>query len=343
MVNLNYISVAGYGSTGSSAVVDVLKETSDCEVIGGEFRFIQDPDGLEDLCFNLKNSWGWVRSDAFIRRFIKYTDIIGRNPHYFQFGENLDSTFNGKFFKYRNDFLDSIIDSKWNGYWFYHDYHERSPLQAFIERSKRYLRNFGVKKSFIRRITKKSEMFFVRSDEDVYTAAKVFVNNLFGEYIKEKSTSNIVLDQLILPYNRHKFELLFDGLKQIIVDRDPRDVYLDAMSYNAYPITDDVNTFISFYESSRSLNDSRHEDENLLFIRFEDLIYNYDSEVKKIKDFLKLDFECHDKKYKFFDPRKSVKNTRTWEKEENLKYISDIRQIEDKLKNYCYPFSPDGK
>ena len=38
---------------------------------------------------------------------------------------------------------------------------------------------------------------------------------------------------MILPLSHEKFELLFPNLKQIVVDRDPRDVYLDARNYNA--------------------------------------------------------------------------------------------------------------
>ena len=36
MKKLNYVSVAGYGSTGSSAVVNLLEEVENCHVIKGE-------------------------------------------------------------------------------------------------------------------------------------------------------------------------------------------------------------------------------------------------------------------------------------------------------------------
>ena len=85
-----------------------------------------------------------MRSDVFIRRFIKFTNILGRKPHYFEAGENLDNLFNKKFFKYRDEFLNNIIDTTWKGYWHYHDYHERNHLQIFIEKLKRYTKNFGI-------------------------------------------------------------------------------------------------------------------------------------------------------------------------------------------------------
>jgi len=138
---LEKIAVNGLGSTGSSAVVDLLKEYSDTFIVPGEFRFLQDPDGLIDFCFNIDENWGWVRSDAFVRRFIKYTDIIGRKPKYWETGERLDEYFNGEFFNARDRFLKQVVDTEWNGYWFYHDYHESGAMRTFVEKCKRYLRN----------------------------------------------------------------------------------------------------------------------------------------------------------------------------------------------------------
>ena len=110
------ISVNGYGSTGSSACLNLLQDYSTTYTVPGEFRFFQDPDGLLDLCFNLTQNWGWVRSDAFIRRFIKYTDILARHPKPWQVGSGLDKYFDNKFIEYRNEFLDNIIATKWKGY-----------------------------------------------------------------------------------------------------------------------------------------------------------------------------------------------------------------------------------
>ena len=346
MTNLKFISIAGYGSTGSSAVVDLLSEVDTCNILlgkgckikGGEFRLIQDPDGLEDLCFNLKNSWGWVRSDAYIRRFIKYSNIIGRDPAIYEFGSKYDKLFNGKFFFYRDQFLKNIIDTKWNGYWFYHDYHERNKIEVFIEKLKRYSRRFGVSKKTVRDWTKKSDMYFVRSDVDVYKYAREFISNLFSEYIGNDNKTNIVLDQLLLPYNRNKYDLLFENLKHIIVDRDPRDVYLDAMAYNAYPITSNIETYISFYESQRYLQKDKASTDNVLFVQFEDLIYNYENEIKRIFNFLNINQKEHIYKNTNLRISKSIKNTQTWKRDEFKKYKKDINIIANRLSRYLYDF-----
>lgn len=329
-----FISIAGYGSTGSSAVVNLLEEVDSCFVVGGEFRFIQDPDGLDDFCKNISDSWGWVRSDAFVRRFIKYTDTLGRRGTPFSFGENLDQRFNHKFFNYRDQFLKSVIDTSWQGYWFYHDYHERNFAEVFIEKCKRYLKRFGVDKKTIRKITKKSEMYFVRHDVDVYGYAGEFIQGLFSELVLSESKSKFVLDQLVLPYNQDGFKKLFPGLKQIVVDRDPRDVYLDAMTYNAYPITEDIETFISFYTAQRSYR--KEECDNTLFVKFEDLIFEYEETKSLIFQFLNIDPDCHKRRQLCFDPNVSKANVGTWRKSEFQSYREEIEYIETELCDWLY-------
>jgi len=332
----NIISVAGYGSTGSSAVVNYLEEFDECNVMGGEFRIIQDPDGLEDLCYNLSNSWGWNRSDAFIRRFVKYTNVVGRKISVFKYGEHLNKAFNFNFFKYRDEFLNGIIDTKWNGHWFYHDYHERNIFQVVFENIKRSLSwHFGMSKEWLRKVTKKSETYFVRPDIDIYKHARLFLEKLFSEY--DLNSEYLIFDQMILAYHMDKFKLLIPSLKQIVVDRDPRDVYLDAKNYNAYPITDDIDTFISFYESSRAVKEITNDDYNLN-IQFEDLIYNYDETTSKIREFLNIKNDNQERKYSIFKPDMSIKNTQTWLNESDPKILNDIKIIEKKLNKFCYDF-----
>ena len=330
------VSVAGYGSTGSSAVVNLLEEFDNCNVMGGEFRVIQDPDGIEDLCYNLSNSWGWNRSDAYIRRFIKYTNIVGRRISLTQYGEHLNKAFNYNFFKYRDEFLDSIVDTSWKGHWFYHDYHERNFIEVIIENIKRSLSwHFGFSREWLRRNTKMSKTYFVRSDVKIYEEAQILLKKLFSEF--DTNSEFLIFDQMILPYHMKKFKLLIPNLRQIVVDRDPRDVYLDARNYNAYPITNNIDSFISFYQTARSVSPIKNDNENLN-IKFEDLIYNYERTIEIIRNYLRLNEENHISKFSRFDPNVSIKNTKTWLRESDSKTLSDINIIENKLQKWCYDF-----
>ena len=77
---------------------------------------------------------------------------------------------------------------------------------------------------------------------------KKFSLNLSIEY-SFSNDKNLIFDQLCLPYHLDKFKKILPNMFSIVVDRDPRDVYLDARTYNAYPITSNINTFINFYRT----------------------------------------------------------------------------------------------
>ena len=328
------VSVNGYGSTGSSACVNLLQDYSNVNSVPGEFRFFQDPDGLLDLCFNLTENWGWVRSDAFVRRFIRYTNILARHPKPWQVGSGLDNYFEHRFLEYRDEFLDKIVAAKWDGYWFYHDYHDANTLEIFIERLKRVTRRIGVSKPKIRKLTKKRKMYYVDPTKDIWLHAEHFFAKLVD--LKINRENEIVLfDQLCMPYHLEQLDKIIPSAKSIIVDRDPRDVYIDALTYNAYPITDDINTFINFYKSSREYR-STHLKPNCLSIKFEDLIYQFDTTRKLIEEFLNIDPKRYAKN--IFDPNVSIRNTKTFLKPENLHLGQDIRQIENQLEDYLYEF-----
>ncbi|MDA9999096.1 hypothetical protein N9E70_00265, partial [bacterium] len=263
-------------------------------------------------------------------------NIIGRRISPLKYGEHLNKAFNFNFFKHRDKFISDIVDTKWSGHWFYHDYHERNYFEVLIENFKRSLSwHLGFSRLWLRNNTKKSEMYFVRSDKDVYGAAREFLNVLFHEL--DIAYDYLVFDQLTLPYHKEKFDPLFPNLKQIVVDRDPRDVYLDAKNYNAYPITENIDSFISFYESSRKVN-ALSNNESTLLIQFENLIYNYNATTAEIVDFLDIDFVNHSKKLTRFDPEISKTNTKTWLKSENASHIEDISIIRDRLSEWCYDY-----
>jgi len=63
---LNYICVIGYGRSGSSACIDLLKEFQNLHVMDGEFRIAKDPHGLLDLENSLVHNWDFMRNDVAI-------------------------------------------------------------------------------------------------------------------------------------------------------------------------------------------------------------------------------------------------------------------------------------
>ena len=74
-----------------------------------------------------------------------------------------------------------------------------------------------------------------------------------------------------------------------------------------------------------------------MFVRFEDMVYNYDETTRKIAEWLKLSEKDHLYKYKYFNPEHSIKNTQTWKKIDCDQ--QEIAYIEKELKEYLYDFN----
>lgn len=72
-----------------------------------------------------------------------------------------------------------------------------------------------------------------------------------------------------------------------------------------------------------------------LCIRFEDLVYHYDTATKKLKDFLHLGENPNPKR--IFDPSMSMANTQVWKRYPEFK--KDIEYIESELKEYLFDFT----
>ena len=122
-------------------------------------------------------------------------------------------------------------------------------------------------------------------------------------------------------------------MKVIVVDRDPRDLYILQKLYwkdNVFP-TDTPSSFIKWFRGTRK---NKTINENVLYLNFEDLICNYELTLKKIAAFLQIDLSNHTQKFAFFNPKVSIHNTRLWINQKDLS--SDIEIIEQELQEYCY-------
>ena len=333
--SFGFISVSGYGSTGSSAIVDFLAEHAGIYEFPGEFRLLQDPDGLLDLCVSISSNWGWLQCDAYIRRFIAFTNILARRGGPFSFGEKYERIFAGRFLFERDRFLARIIDVKSPGYWPYHDYHDANPLQVFWEKCKRTLSRTGFSYHTIRRLTKRRDLFFVRHDVDIFAEAREFLFRLFEPLANANSATFVLLDQGFLPYNRHIAYALLPDLKFIIVNRDPRDTYLDARSYNAYPITANPEDFISFYDSSHGM-EPQGNDEQALFVQFESVVESYEMEAQRIRRYVGIDEQLHTAPRTRLDPERSITNLRTYKAAVDSAAVTHIRAIEEGLAEWLY-------
>ena len=81
---MRFISCASYYGSGSSAITDFVSEfDSVYSFTDEEFRFVQDPDGVSDLEYNLVENFNRHNSGHAIKRYKKLVDFYCGNMRSF--------------------------------------------------------------------------------------------------------------------------------------------------------------------------------------------------------------------------------------------------------------------
>lgn len=328
----------GYMGSGSSAITDLVAEFKDCanDFKSFEYIFLHCPNGLFDLEDRLLIGNNAIKSDDSMREFLFEMQKL-YNKKYWWVG-NYEKIIGPEFMTETNKFIDNITEFRLNNYWYTHEEVNfkmfvklllRKPIKIISRNklcNKKILRyKDGMRISYI-----KPEKFYKCAHEYIYN-----ILELIG-----KGRKNIIMDQLLLPFNLHRIDNYFDDrLKVIVVERDPRDVFL----LNKYiwgekkigvPFPTEVNEFCEYYKKMRE-SEINCSPNKILRIKFEDLIYNYDSELKKIKKFLNFKDEEHLYPKTRFNPELSIKNTQLFT---NKEHIEEVKTIEKELKKFLYDF-----
>ena len=329
------ITCVSYGGTGSSAITDLLKEFKCVDSKGDfEFSFLYEPDGVSDLQHHIVTDFQRLKTDEGIYRFEKLFNRM-LNEGYTNFMEH------DKGEKILCDYIKNITTVEWEGYWHAHSLRNNSVLGKI----KRKINN--LKLIFYRKIYSKINNQYLEYAPE-FEKNKIVLSNLdeeeFLEHTKKftdefltlfnSDKEILALDQIIPSNNLTRYMKYFSEIKVIVVDRDPRDLYiLNKYFWNEGWIpSNDIDIYIKWFKSIRC---DRSVDGNILRINFEDLVLNYEKTLTEILIFLNIDNAEHINKKEFFNPDKSIKNLNLWssymQKEE-----SNIKEIELKLEEYCY-------
>ena len=335
----------GYMGSGSSAITDLLSELDGYEAPNGSFEyvFMHCPNGVFDLEDKLLKNNTVVRSDEAIRSFeLEMKDLYSTKNYWPGYYKHFLSK---SFMDYVEEFIDDIqLASFTNCYWYY----QQKPDGVWMQ-IKLYVRKL------VSRLTKgkikldvplryKEMRIAFPTPEEFYDAARAFIYKIIATLGGENK--NIILDQLLLPHNIHRAHNYFgDVLKVIVVDRDPRDVfmlnkYVWARDKVAVPFPTDPHLFAMLYKEIRK---SEHIIENDCIIRvhFEDLIYKYNDTLNRLYAFLGTNASLHSNKGGRFNPDRSIVNTQLFNiKDLNDEQLDEIRIISEELKEYLYEF-PD--
>lgn len=311
----NIISVQGLGYSGSGAVLDYLREFDNIEVYGdsdkegskvivnkryGEAQLLKQAGGLFEIerFLGCKNTF---LNDALLRRFIMLTESSELYKHSDEAKE--------AFF----DFLTRITDGVFFNEKIYHNGHlynleSSSPM------------------SYLKDMTTKEFRFISRE----------FLTRLFNA-LHVEGRASIAFDQLLQDeYNFQKNLDYIPNLKQIIVYRDPRDVYTYGVQNDIEWIHHhgDVGMFVHWYKTIRLNNLDLTGSKGYLVIRFEELVSDYKNQVLRINDYLGIDESHHVSPLSYFDPEISKRGIGIY-KNSAVQRVK-FKLIERELGDYCW-------
>ena len=328
------IGVCGYGFTGSGAIVDVLKEFSELQVLDQvEFKISYMQDGIEDLSYHLvDHPCRYFGSDSAIRRF----RLIIR-----EFSKKYQEITKGEFLHLADEFIDSITDVSWRGTCSFHKVESSRFMRYFkyslMTRVRKGLYKYG--KIWVQFPDK--EMYLSIAPENFMANSRRFISSIIS--CMGGNQEKIVLNQPF-PADRPEFSFpYFEDPLAICVTRDPRDLYLLAKDYAKprarFIPNDSVQDFITYYRKiMENATNSQADTERVHRVAFEDLIYDYEHSIAQIMKFLGI--SNHEDKLKYFLPDISIRNTRLFKK--NTRFASDIREIEQSLGPWLYNFPQDS-
>lgn len=338
-MNHKFITCTGFGGTGSSVISDLMQEYKDVKSCGADFEMSLAfaTDGISDLQHYIVDDFERNKTAEGIYRFRRLTNLISK-----EYSNKLQIDFCSVV----EDYLHQLVKVKFNGSNYLH------PLRyGKLERLVYYKIPLGIQRRLRKLFPAKdgyehTSKFKRRVPIELSCDQSVFIREtklLFDRLLNSVDSDNkylfLCFDQLVPAYNFSRYTNYFSNLKVIVVDRDPRDLYLLNKLFwrEGWIPADDVNTFISWYKLLRNqIEKDVSSSDNVLYVKFEDSIYRYEETIKTIEIFLGLDSTNHIKPKSFFNPDISIKNTRLWDKFDD--YHHEVEQIEKELMSYCYKY-----
>ena len=323
---LHFVDLSGYAFTGKHAVIDLMREIEGYHVPHFEFEFglLRMQGGILDLRHALCEEWSPIRSDAAIRRFKRLVRRLGsrhslRRPAslFEAVGWNYDDYYAGRFFTLSDAYVRELVQASWRAPWPY----------ALVD--------IGGGELFVRKLLSKLrwpgalefELHLARPAQ-FDEASRAYLEAVLSSNLAPETTT-VVMHNAFEPYAPARSLRLFARAKAIVVDRDPRDNFVQGRWYK--PFATSVEDFIARYRMQREATDyTPHPD--VLRIRFEDLVLDYDHIVPRIFAHLGEPAARHVRPRQHFNPDQSRKNLGLWRAYDNQR---EIAQIAAALPEFC--------
>ena len=327
----------GYMGSGSSAITDIVGEFCGYDTSNGsfEFVFLHCPNGVFDLEDKLLVGNNALRSDEALHSFYdtmkqlydkKWWWVGGYRQH---IGE--------RFLQITQQYLAQLVQFSPCYYWYMQENTNTRMFWQLLWRKLLKICTFG-KVILKKPLLYKPVWIAYPTPEEFYQATQQYLSSIWKEMGIERNA--IVLDQLLLPHNLYRIERYFhEELRAIVVSRDPRDVFIinkyiwpGQGQQVIYPV--EVEQFCVFYQKLRQ-SEKRCESKRILRIQFEDLVYQYEESIKRIRQFLGVTEADHRYKGTRFQPERSIENTQLFT---HAMYRQEADYIAEHLPQYIYEF-----
>lgn len=329
------ISTCSFGSTGSSVITDYLKEFDTVSVMDRvELTWIAAVDGIIDLDYHINNPH--CRTADSIYAIERYKNLCDKKmPLFEKCGVSRDT-----FEKSLNVFLKNITMTswKWNKpscapepWW--------RKLSIRLLNKQKYIFKWQIKNKRQWEGFPYNDVYFSVKPQNFNDAVKQHIKDVLKAF-GVKENEHVAFDQLFPGNNPQVCFKYFDDPYAIVVDRDPRDIYvfgktvlLKGAAGHIMPLNN-VKDFVIYYRALRDNQPYKEKNERVLILRFEDLVYNYDTTTKRLREFLHLGENPNPKSV--FDPAMSMANTQVWKRYPEFR--QDVEYIESELKEYLFDF-----
>lgn len=333
------LTTTGCYGTGSSAVTDLLMEFEGISCVSNnEIRILHDPDGISDLEYNLIENPNRHNTSHSIKKFKKRMKELD----HIWFIQRFSRYFGRGFLKAVDKYIDSITEMSYHGMWHY-DVYDRGKMfylvsQTVMKTSMFLGKIFHTAPSAWGLIPKKELAYLGITDEEAFLAAtRKFMDDI-GKLAFGENSQYVFYDQLVPPSGFSRYIRYVNDIRIILVERDPRDIYLmeKAVWGGGVAPVDRADDFCRWYRWTRNLYEREPFPEEVILIRFEDLIYHYEETKQRIVNHFGIGHLEHRWKKKHFDPNVSVNNTHIWDKIKGCEH--EINLISRELPEYCYDF-----
>lgn len=346
MNRMKKIAVTGYYGTGSSAVVDLLSEVQGVSYALGiryEHTNLDCAGGIFDLEARLfHENADYYSKDIALNDF--YNEMLKQYKYNFGWYGSYRKIIGDKYLDSVNEFLDAIsLTGNKNS--LAHTTKKRfSIIKATLQMAAKLVfhRKYGTLGcKYV--YDKDPQRFLTATHDEFMTAARKFVKSYFD--FCQVNKDDMIYDHLLYPEQCNVVERYFDdGFRLIIVDRDPRDVYASdkyfwstaKFGFQTMPMPTEVNAFCDYWLAMHEKAQKQFGQKNILFVRFEDLIYKYEETIQQIFSFCGIDSERHIDKKKIFKPELSINNTQVFNLYDEAKAIGE--QIKTRLPKLIYEF-----